>query len=149
MVTYVTATIVDRAGRRPLLIGSISVMGIACLITVHGIVGEHSYLTVFAIFLYIAAFAMGLGPIPFLLISEVTQLQATSVAQSFGTVLNWVATFLIGYLFPILHTKLGGYVFGIFGISCAIVGILVWYLFPETKGKKNYGEIFGVMTRLD
>ncbi|GMM38344.1 Vvs1 protein [Saccharomycopsis crataegensis] len=148
-VTYVAAVVVDRAGRRPLLIGSVSIMGIACLLTVQGIVGEHPYVTVFAIFSYIAAFAMGLGPIPFLLISEVTQLQATTVAQSFGTVLNWMATFLVGYLFPILNLKLGGYVFGIFGISCAVVGISVWKLFPETRGKKNYGEVWGVAARLD
>ncbi|CAI7156369.1 BTE_collapsed_G0004350.mRNA.1.CDS.1 [Saccharomyces cerevisiae] len=73
-----------------------------------------SFLLVTATFVYIAAFAIGLGPIPFLIIGELSYPQDAATAQSFGTVCNWLATFIVGYLFPIGHGLMGGYVFAIF-----------------------------------
>lgn len=142
IVTFFSATLVDRLGRRPLLLGSMAGMGVSAFLISLGIVKSYAYLTIGATFLYICAFGVGVGPIPFLIISEVTQLQATGVAQSFGTVLNWLATFLVAYLFPILNDWIGGYVFCLFGILSVVYGSLVWMYFPETRGKKTYAQVW-------
>lgn len=148
-VTFLSATIVDKLGRKPLLLYSTTIMGGALVLVSLGILNSYSILTVVAIFTYICAFAIGLGPIPFLLISEVTQLPAASVAQSVGTVLNWLATFLVGYLFPVLNKWIGGYVFALFAVTCAATFVLIWKVVPETKGKKNYLQVWSIEERLD
>lgn len=89
--------------RRPLLLASTTVMTAMSLLISVGLTLSVSFLLVTATFVYIAAFAIGLGPIPFLIIGELSYPQDAATAQSFGTVCNWLATFIVGYLFPIGH----------------------------------------------
>ncbi|ODV62942.1 general substrate transporter [Ascoidea rubescens DSM 1968] len=143
IVTFLSGTLVDRLGRKPLLVSSGSIMGVSCLLIGFAIIYSKSILVVIATFSYIIAFATGVGPIPFLLISEVTQLKATSIAQSYGTIMNWLATFMVGYLFPIINDKIGGYVYYLFAVICACFVCFVYYYIPETKGKKSYFDVWG------
>lgn len=143
VVTYHSATVVDSRGRKPLLLTLVSVMGLSAFLVAFSTVLGLGSLSVLAIFLYIGAFAMGMGPIPFLLIAEVSQLCVTSMAQSYGTVMNWLATFVVGYFFPILNETIGGWVFALFGCVCVGTVVVVGRYLPETKGKKNYNEVWG------
>lgn len=140
--TVAASAILDKAGRKPLLVASTSALSIASLGVSYAIVKTHTTLLVTSIFGYIIFFALGMGPIPFLIISELSQPQDKATAQSFGMILNWLATFFVGLLFPIIHDIMGGYVYVIFAV---VGGFFVRYTqhnIPETKGKANYSDVW-------
>ncbi|AET38008.1 uncharacterized protein Ecym_2262 [Eremothecium cymbalariae DBVPG len=141
-VTCAAALVVDRCGRKPLLILSSGAMAAASLLISTGILSHKPPLLVFSIFMYIAVFALGMGPIPFLFISELSSLATVGVAQSFGITLNWLATFIVGFGFPILNQIIGGYVFVIFAAVALLLSVYVWLCVPETNGKHTYQEIW-------
>lgn len=142
IVTFLSAQYVDKLGRKPLLLTSVTFLGIATILMALGIINTNATLSIIGTFTYITFFAVGLGPIPFLLVGEVTQPRAKASAQSWGTAMNWMATFLVGYLFPILKTNLGGYVYFIFLIMCGLSFLFIKYQIPETKGKSNYLQVW-------
>ncbi|KAI5950927.1 hypothetical protein KGF54_004001 [Candida jiufengensis] len=142
IVTFGSATVVDKLGRKPLLLISVSFLSLATTFMGFGIITKSSILSILGTFTFITFFAIGLGPIPFLLVGEVTQPNAKASAQSFGTSLNWIATFIVGYLFPILLHSIGGSVYFIFTGMCIFS---VWFIskyIPETKGKTSYAEVW-------
>lgn len=96
--TLPSTTLIERSGRKPLLLWSISSMGVASLFLGLGIVYSWRLICVIASFAFVAAFSIGLGPIPFLIISEFVDAEGVSAGQSFGLVTNWIATFCV--VFP-------------------------------------------------
>ena len=84
----------------------------------------------------IASFGIGLGPVPFLLISELFDSDSVGTAQRVGLSLNWVATFIVGLGFPPLQALLGGQSFYLFSIIAKIV--------PESKGK-TVSEVWNII----
>ncbi|CAH2350265.1 probable metabolite transport protein [[Candida] railenensis] len=144
VVTFGSAPLIDKLGRKPLLLGSVTVMGISSSIMGFGIISSSAILSIVGTFTYITAFATGLGPIPFLLVSEVTQPKVKAVAQSWGTACNWFATGLVGLLFPILKNSwIGGGVYFIFTAFCALTYLFIKRYIPETKGLSTYEEVWG------
>jgi MFS family permease len=92
-------------------------------------------LLVASVFLYVAFFAIGLGPIPWMITSEMSPTYAASSMGAIATCANWSMNFFIGLIFPTLMDKLNSFAFIIFGcilFSATIITILV---VPETKGK--------------
>jgi sugar porter (SP) family MFS transporter len=144
IITFAAAPLIDKHGRKPCLLVSVSLMGLMSASVSVGILRSIPILTVLATFGYVASFAVGLGPIPFLMLSEVTQLEARGTAQSYGTSINWIATFLVGYLFPILDSAIGGYVYYIFALICIIFAVFLQNFVPETKGARSYEEVWGL-----
>ncbi|CCH47048.1 putative membrane protein [Wickerhamomyces ciferrii] len=143
VITFLAAPLTDRLGRVPCLLLSVSIMGVASILNSIGILQSLPLITIISTFIYVGFFAIGLGPIPFLIVPEVTQVEARGAAQSYGTTINWIATFLVGYLFPILQSYLGGYVYLIFASVCALFGSFVYFKVPETKGK-TYEQVWGL-----
>lgn len=144
VVTFGSAPLIDKLGRKPLLLGSVTVMGILSTIMGFGIISSSAILSIVGTFTYITAFATGLGPIPFLLVSEVTQPKVKAVAQSWGTACNWFATGVVGLLFPILKNSwIGGGVYFIFTAFCAATYYFIRNFIPETKGTSSYEEVWG------
>lgn len=148
VVTFLSAQYVDKLGRKPLLLTSVTFLGIATAVMAIGIINTNAILSIVGTFTYITFFAVGLGPIPFLLVGEVTQPRAKASAQSWGTAMNWVATFIVGYLFPILKNKLGGYVYFIFLIMCGLSFVFIKTNIPESKGKASYQEVWQVSNEI-
>lgn len=144
VITFSAAPFIDKYGRKPCLMLSVSIMGLMSALVSLGILQSIPLVTVIATFGYVASFAIGLGPIPFLMLSEVTQLEARGTAQSYGTSINWIATFLVGYLFPIADSLIGGYVYFIFAFICVIFVLFLKSFLPETKGTKSYEEVWGL-----
>lgn len=95
VVTAFSSTIVDKYGRKVLLMSSISGMAVTSFLLGFGIVHSLSILSALAATLFVVSFAMGLGPIPFMLIPELVQESSAGAAQSIGTTINWFATFLV------------------------------------------------------
>lgn len=135
--TFVAIYTVDRLGRRALML-----LGAGGLAGIYLILGTCYYFEVSGIFMVvlvvaaIACYAMTLGPITWVLLSEIFPNKVRGVAVATGTFALWVASFILTYTFPFLNKALG--TAGTFWIYTAICAAgLVFFLFrmPETKGK--------------
>lgn len=145
IMTLCAAPLIEMYGRKRMLLLSVSFMGLLTASMALGVIFTLTSLLVSSTFTYIIFFALGLGPIPPVILNEVTQVEAKGAAQSWGTTINWVATFIVGYLFPILKDKfLGGAVYFVFTAMCiaAFAFIVSWV--PETKGLSTYEEIWRI-----
>ncbi len=94
------------------------------------------WLALVALIVYIAGFAMGLGPVFWLMISEIFPLRIRGPAMATSTVANWSANFLISFTFLSLVsaiTRAGAFwVYAGLGLAAFVV---FYKLVPETKGK--------------
>lgn len=93
--TLPSTSLIERSGRKPLLLWSIASMVASSLSLGLGIIYSWRLTSVVASLSFVAGFSIGLGPIPFLIISEFVDAEVVSAAQSFGLVVNWIATFLV------------------------------------------------------
>lgn len=148
-ITAISSLFLDRVGRKPLLLLSLTFMTISLCFLSLGILIESSFITVSSIFTYVGSFAIGCGPIPFLIVSEVSQVEVKDIAQSWATDCNWVSVFIIGTMFPILNSLIGGWVYLIFVASCLLFILFVKVFVPETKGCATYDEVWGREQRED
>jgi MFS transporter, SP family, galactose:H+ symporter len=139
--TILTVRIIDRAGRRPLLI--IGLIGMVVSLVLLGVVfsldstsGAAGLLATICLGLYIASFAISLGPVFWLMISEIYPLRIRGTAMSVASIANWGSNFLVALTFPVLLATLGGA--GSFWLFAAL-GIWAWFFVyfrvPETKGR--------------
>nr|WP_197495651.1 sugar porter family MFS transporter [Acidihalobacter yilgarnensis] len=94
VLTLVAMQLIDRVGRRPLLL--ISLAGMAISLGVLGLAfslpqlsGSLSWIAVTSLMLYVGSFAVGLGPIFWLILSEIYPLAIRGRAMSVGTIVNW------------------------------------------------------------
>ena len=135
--TFVAIYTVDRLGRRALML-----LGAGGLAGIYLILGICYYFEVSGIFMVvlvvaaIACYAMTLGPVTWVLLSEIFPNKVRGVAVATGTFALWVASFILTYTCPFLNKALG--TAGTFWIYTAICAAgLVFFLFrmPETKGK--------------
>ncbi|EER34461.1 conserved hypothetical protein [Candida tropicalis MYA-3404] len=143
LVSVGVAPLIDKWGRKPLLMSSVVICGVSALSLAIGIPTKNDAVVVTAFFSFIIGFGIGLGPIPFLMISEFTGHDVVTIAQSFGTVMNWCSNMSVAMFFPIL-TKLlgGGLVFSVFAINCLLYGIGFYYNIPETKGFNHSNDVW-------
>jgi MFS transporter, SP family, galactose:H+ symporter len=138
LMTVVSIPLIDKVGRRPLLLISLSGMGVALAALGIGFaVGGEAlkFIGVLSLALYIAAFAIGLGPVFWLLISEIFPLNVRGQAASVATMANWLSNFIVSLTFLSLLNALGSvWTFILYAVLC-VVG--VWFCLrfvPETKG---------------
>lgn len=144
-LTNVLATIfgvwvVDKIGRRPLLtMGFIGmVICLAALSFFLKSAGQNPYLALASVLIFIVCFAISLGGVPYIMMSEVFPLKARASGMAIASCANWGFNMLVSGSFNILVAKMGnmGNVFMLYCI-CTIVGfIFAWYLVPETKNRQ-------------
>ena len=96
------------------------------------------YISIFFICLYNVAFASGPGAIPWMFIPEATTSDYVDILQSICCLVNWVCSFLVGLVFPIINEAIGSYVFLIFGVYCLVSAVVIYFYMPETKGKSSF-----------
>ncbi len=138
LMTFVAIILVDKIGRKPLLYIGLSGMLISLVVLSGVFVLDYvfiKYLAVVFCAVYIVSFSMSLGPVAFLLVSEVFPLKYRGSAMSITIVTNFICNFLVTGLFPIALDKIGGfYTFMIFAFICVISLLFVKFVVFETKG---------------
>lgn len=137
LFTIIAILYVDKLGRRPLLLFGLIGMTISFLLAGYGLQSEtvKSYLVLVSILSYIACFAMSMGPIPWIFISEVFPNKIRGLAVSIATMALWISNFIIAQSFPWMIETLGGGSFYIFSGVCFITFLFVFLMITETKGK--------------
>ncbi|KAF9372927.1 hypothetical protein BGX21_004622, partial [Mortierella sp. AD011] len=98
--TILSVFFIDKVGRRTLLLISSGGCFISSVLLFSGGYSGIGDLVVAAVFLFIASFAIGLGPIPWLMMSELIPSYALSPASAIATSVNWLVNFIIGLIFP-------------------------------------------------
>ncbi len=139
--TILAVYIVDRVGRRPLLL--IGLIGMIVSLGLLGVVfslgatsGAAGLLATVCLGLYIASFAISLGPIFWLMISEIYPLNMRGSAMSIAALCNWGSNFIVALIFPVLLATFGGAgSFWLFAALGIVAWILVYFMVPETKGR--------------
>jgi MFS family permease len=141
LVTAACAPLVDKLGRKFCLLASISGMGISSLLLAIGIMHSLSILSAIAVLFFVASFGVGLGPIPFILSSELVSTDAVGATQGWALGANWISTFVVAQFFPIVNDKLGkGKIYLIFAGIALFFGLFVALWVPESNGKKDAGK---------
>jgi SP family facilitated glucose transporter-like MFS transporter 8 len=141
LATVLASFLIDRAGRRILLIASSGLMLAALAALAAYFLNEDSakasgltMIPILAVCLFIAAFSIGYGPVPWLLVTEILPHRVRALVTSSSLVINWGLATIITFAFPPMVKALGtGTSFVIFTAVCAL-GFVTTILFtPETK----------------
>ncbi len=138
LVTIVALWVIDRLGRRPLLMISAAAMALcqAALGAAFLIHPPPAYLVLGIMLVCAASFAVGLGPGAWVLLAEIFPTRVRGRAMSIATVALWAACFALTMTFLTLVNLLGPTgAFWLYGTMCVITFLMVWKLLPETKGK--------------
>jgi sugar porter (SP) family MFS transporter len=143
LMTIVAIRLLDRVGRRPLLLGGTAGMAagmivVALTFAIGGsqLHGGAAYIAIAGLLLYTGSFAIGLGPVFWLLISEIYPVKIRGQAMSVATMANWGANFVVTISFLTLLGAIGnaGTFFLFAGLS--IVALIYFQRqVPETKNR--------------
>jgi sugar porter (SP) family MFS transporter len=141
LLTIIAMALVDRAGRRPLLliglagmILGLGVLGLAFKLS--SLAGALGWIAVVSMMIYVGSFAIGLGPVFWLLISEIYPLKIRGLAMSMASAANWGANLLIALTFLTLIQLLGRpMTFWFYGLAGIAAWLFAWFRVPETKGR--------------
>lgn len=154
-VTMASSPLPDKFGRKTCILVSIIGQGSSSLALALSIVFGVKILSAIAVLLFVAFFAIGLGPVPFILASELVGPEAVGATQSWALGANYIATFLVAYLFPIVNSALNdalggaGWVYFLFaGFALVFTGFIARNV-PETRGKRDADEVWGRTRRTD
>lgn len=138
VVTIVALFLLDRVGRRPLLLCGIG--GMLVSLTILGYLFGASHVSRAAILsdvlAYLACFAIGLGPVFWLLISEIYPTTIRGQAMSVASVTIWIFDLVVSVTFLSLVGAVGPkFSFWIYAAACAAAFVFAFHLVPETKGR--------------
>ncbi|CAH1176086.1 unnamed protein product [Phaedon cochleariae] len=140
LMTIVSLFLVERAGRKTLLMVGFAGMAVdTTLLTIGLIFAQQSkavgILCVIFVLVYVVMFATGPGSIPWFLVSELFNQSARPAATSLAVCINWTANFLVGLAFLPLAELMKSYVFIIFIVLQCLFLLFIYKKVPETKNK--------------
>jgi SP family arabinose:H+ symporter-like MFS transporter len=136
--TLVAIALVDRLGRKPMLIFGTAGMGLSFVLLGAAFkfhVAAGSWILVFTL-LYVAFFSMTQGPIVWVVISEIFPTRVRGRAMAIATASLWIADFAVSLSFPVIADRFReAFAFWLYAAMCFIAVIFIWRVLPETKGK--------------
>lgn len=135
VITVVGLALVDRLGRKTLLLISTAGMTVWTVVMTIGMKYNVSALQVVCIMLYVAFFAVGFGMVPFIILAESFPTYAVGSASSACLAINWLCNFIIGLIFPSILSGCGPYAFLIFAGLSFIAFVFIFIFITETKQK--------------
>ncbi len=140
-LTLVAMQLIDRVGRRPLLLTSLAGMTLGLLVlglafSLPRLSGSLGWIAVASLMVYVGSFAVGLGPVFWLVLSEIYPLRIRGRAMGVGTVTNWGSNLVVAVSFLTLTRVMGkAATFWLYaGISIG-AWLFAFFMVPETKGK--------------
>uniref|UniRef100_A0A0D9WK52 Major facilitator superfamily (MFS) profile domain-containing protein n=2 Tax=Leersia perrieri TaxID=77586 RepID=A0A0D9WK52_9ORYZ len=125
VATGVTTWLTDKAGRRLLLI--ISTTGMTITLVVVSVS--------FFVKAFVISFSLGLGAIPWIIMSEILPVNIKSLAGSVATLANWLTAWLITMTASLMLSWSNGGTFAIYAAVCSATLVFVILWVPETKGR--------------
>jgi len=135
--TFIPIMLVERVGRRPLLITGVAVMTVVmgCLTWLF-----HVHATgipvLIAVLAYIAAYCSSIACLTWVILSEIFPNRIRGEAMSIANLSLWTANYILLQTFPMIEAKYGiTSAFGTYAVICAVILVFVWKFIPETKGK--------------
>lgn len=137
IMTGVAVLVVDRLGRRPLLLGGVSgiVISLLLLSSYYTLFTNSPLVAVVALLLYVGCYQLSFGPIGWLMISEVFPLRMRGRGLSVAVLVNFASNALVTFAFSPLEDLLGtGIVFLGFAVIAIISLFFIFFIVPETKG---------------
>jgi len=137
LFTFVALGLVDRRGRRPLML--FGAAGLAVVYTIMGICyrGDvKGWPMLVLVLAAIGCYAMSLAPVTWVVISEIFPNRIRGAAMSVAVSSLWIACFILTYTFPLLNKGLGpAGTFWLYASLCIFGFAFIFFRLPETKGK--------------
>jgi MFS transporter, SP family, galactose:H+ symporter len=139
VMTLVAIFFVDRIGRKPLLYAGLGGMFVALAALATAFASSHlsgslATIALTSMMVYVGCFAFSLGPIVWLLISEIFPLPVRGLGMSLSTLANWVGNFLVSQFFLTMVDRLGRpATFWVYAVLCIVTIVFVRSMVPETK----------------
>jgi MFS transporter, SP family, xylose:H+ symportor len=142
LATMVVVLVVDRVGRKPLLIAGAMIMGISMMVIGSLFQAESTgAVGLVAICCYLTGLGMSFGPIVWILMSEIFPSSIRGQAMSIAIAAQWSANFLVCATFPVMFGNStlnalahGGFAFWVYGGFAILAAFIVLRYVPETKG---------------
>uniref|UniRef100_A0A0E0F817 Major facilitator superfamily (MFS) profile domain-containing protein n=1 Tax=Oryza meridionalis TaxID=40149 RepID=A0A0E0F817_9ORYZ len=142
-ITAVGALLMDRSGRRPLLLISTSGLLIGSLMSavsfylkIHGLFLEQvPIIALTGILVYIASYSIGMGAVPWVIMSEIFPINIKGIGGSFVTLVNWSGSWAVSFAFNFFMSWSSSGTFFLFALVCAVAILFIVKIVPETKGK--------------
>jgi MFS transporter, SP family, galactose:H+ symporter len=138
-MTIVAMLLVDRIGRRPLLLVGIAGMIVTLAVlalSFHSTFANLEWIAVISLMGYVASFAIGLGPIFWLIIAEIYPLKVRGLAEGTAATFNWASNLIVSLTFLTLLEKLGASsTFALYAFFSVASWLFSYYRVPETKGR--------------
>jgi SP family arabinose:H+ symporter-like MFS transporter len=138
LFTLVAIWMVDKAGRKKLLLAGCAVMAISLIVVAICFHFQFFgyYLVLLFLLLYIAGFSASLGAVTWVILSEIFPNRIRGLALSFATLVLWLADFAASFSFPVLNKQFGtSATLSLFALFCVIYLVYIKLKVPETKGK--------------
>jgi SP family galactose:H+ symporter-like MFS transporter len=140
-MTVLAMFLVDRAGRRPLLL--VGIAGMIVTLSMLGLSfhisnpsGQLAWIAVICLMGYVASFAISLGPIFWLLIAEIYPLKIRGLAEGTAATFNWASNLIVSLTFLTLVEKVGASsTFLLYALASVASWLFAYYFVPETKGR--------------
>ncbi|KAJ7487480.1 general substrate transporter [Mycena galericulata] len=141
-IIYILSTLppwylVDRWGRRAILLSGAVIMGTALVATGYWLyidVPQTAKAVVVCVIIFNAAFGYSWGPLPWLYPPEIMPLTIRAKGVSLSTATNWAFNFWVGATTPVFQELIEWRLYPMHGFFCACSFVLVYFLYPETKG---------------
>ncbi len=138
LTTILAMYLIDKMGRRPLLVlgfvGTTATMLLIAFAVVNPAIVP-AWVVILALMLYIASFAISLGPLPHVIMSEIFPLHVRGPGMSMASISNWGFNFVVVFAFPLMLASVGlAVTFTIFAVICAGGIMFTLRRVPETTG---------------
>lgn len=142
LATFIAVWLIDRAGRKPLLYAGLAGM-LVSLTAIGGVFAlgdsggapETGSATVIAVWFYIACFAFSLGPVPWIVMTEIFPLNVRGRAVSIATMSSWGSNLIVSFSFlPLFEAAGAAFTYWLYALVSLLGLVFVWRFVPETKG---------------
>jgi len=148
LFTVIAIATVDKWGRKPLML--VGTLGMGIGLVAMGIMAQTmsdptaaSHVMLACIILYVACFGLSVGPVTWVILSEIFPTAVRGRALGLATFCMWLADYAVTQTFPIMDAKDSWFVahfnhafpFYVYAIFCAVLIAVMWLFVPETKGK--------------